>query len=143
MVKKEAVNATLWYLNKLKNKHSKSTKLDSTKLKSQDYLFNESLNPREMKLLFQFRTRMFDCGGNFENLYAGASFCKLCKISRETQSHLFDCYVLKNSITKLRVNQNVKYDHIFENNERQVEALKLIDHIITNREILLEALVPN
>ena len=84
---------------------TKSTDLDSTKSKPQDYLFSDRLNPREMKLLFQFRARMLDSGGNFEKLYAGASFCKLCKISRDTRSHLFYCYILKNSITKLRVNQ--------------------------------------
>ena len=112
----------------------------SDKLKPQDYLFDDRLNPREMKLLFKFRTTMFNCGGNFERLYEGASFCKLCKISRDTQSHLFECFVLKNSILKLRVNKKIKYEHIFENNDRQVEAIRLIDVIVADREILLEAL---
>ena len=75
--------------------------------------------------------------------YDGASFCSLCKISRDTQSHLFECYVLKNSIMKLRVNKNIKYEHIFENKDRQVEAIRLIDTIVADREILLEALDKN
>ena len=106
-------------------------------------MFDDRLNPREMKLLFQLRTRMFDCKGNFENQYAGTSFCRLCMISRDTQSHLFECYVLRNSVYELRLNQRVKYEHIFDNNDRQVEAIKLLDNVIRKREILQEALDNN
>ena len=86
---------------------------------------------------------MFNCKGNFEKLYSGNSFCTLCKICRDSQSHLFDCYVLKNSVIELRVNQTVKYEHIFENNDYQVEAIRLVEKIISNRSILQEIFVKN
>ena len=84
------------------------------------------------------RTRMFDCKGNFENQYKGSSFCSLCIVSKDTQSHLFECYVLRNSVIELRINRKVKYEDIFDNNNRQVEAIKLPDQIIRKREILQE-----
>ena len=137
-LKKEAINLTLKYLNSLKIKHSKSTNLKSDELKAQEYLFDNRLNPREMKLLFQLRTRMYECKGNFEKQYEGFTFCKLCMISRDTQKHLFECYVLRNSVMDLRLNKKVKYEDIFENTDKQVEATRLLDHIIRKREILQE-----
>ena len=60
------------------------------------------------------------------------------KISLDNQSHLMDCFVLKNSIKELRENTTIKYEHIFETIEYQVPAIKLLKNIIEKRELILD-----
>ena len=79
---------------------------------------------------------------NFRNNYGKEEFlfCPLCIVSVDSQEHLLDCYVLKNSIIELRLNTQVKYEHIFETVEHQVPAIKLMKKIIEKRELIIEKL---
>ena len=73
---------TTQYLSNLKRKHSNLDDINFSELKPQEYLSDSRLNLHEMKLLFQLRTRMFDCKDNFKNRYKNETFlhCKLCLV---------------------------------------------------------------
>ena len=86
---------------------------------------------------------MFNCKLNFQNQqFKENLFCKLCKICIDSQSHLLECFVLRNCNEELKNNTKVKYDHIFGNVDFQVEANKLLSKVIITREIPLEKLQP-
>ena len=140
-MKRSAVKVSIEYLNKLKSKHSKLDNIHIDDLKPREYLIDSRLNLNQVKLLFKLRTRMFNCKQNFENQYANENlFCKLCKVCIDSQSHLLDCFVLKNCNQELRKNKFVKYDHIFEDVDHQVKAIALLSKVIETRELLYEKL---
>ena len=139
-VKSEATAKAIRYLNDLKDTHSKLNDISVLELKPQAYLTDSRLSTNEVKLLFKLRTRMFGCKENFKNYYGSNLFCDLCKIVKCSQSHLLECFVLKNSIGELRENRSVKYSHIFENIELQVPAIKILYQVVKIREVLLEKL---
>ena len=87
---------------------------------------------------------MFNCKENFKNQYKNEEFlyCPLCIIGLDSQSHLLDCFVLKNSIIELRQNKTIKYEHIFESIDQQVPAIKLFNIIVEKREVILEKSQP-
>ena len=144
MVKSAAVNMTIQYLSSLKRKHSKLDDISFNDLKPQEYLYDSRLNSHEMQLLFKFRTRMYDCKENFKNKYKNESFLywPLCLVALDSQSHLLNCFVLKNSIPDLKNNRNIDYKYLFGTNDDQVKFVKLIDKVIKTRSILLEKLSP-
>ena len=61
-------------------------------------------------------------------------------VSLDSQSHLLNCFVLKNSINELKNNNQVKYEDIFDSVDKQVPAIKLLNKIVMSRDILLEKL---
>ena len=104
----------------------------------QDYLKDQRLNPKEIKLLFKLRTRMLNCKENFKNKYQGEFlFCELCKISADSQSHLMECHILTNCVPELRNNVSTKYQDIFKNIDKQVKAIKLLTRVVEVRDLLL------
>ena len=129
------------YLGKIKEKHSKLDDIVIEDLKSQEYLTDDRIDLNQAKLLFKLRTRMFECKQHFKSKYSEENlFCDLCKICVDSQSHLLQCFVLKNCNKELRNNKLVKYEHIFDKVDYQVRAIKLISEIIVTRELLLEKL---
>ena len=144
IVKSAAMKETIKYLSNLKIKHSKLDDISFSELKPQKYLFDSRLNLHEMKLLFELRTRMFNCKENFKNNYKNESFlhCQLCLVALDNQSHLLNCFVLKNSIPELRDNANIVYKDLFGSIDKQVKFVKLISKVIKTRSILLEKLSP-
>ena len=110
ILKSRAKIKAIEFLYSLKIKHSKLDNINLEDLTQQEYLNDKRLNPSEIKLLFKLRTRMFECKENFKNKYEENTFlfCELCTVSADCQSHLFDCYVLKNGIKELRSNQKIK-----------------------------------
>ena len=76
------------YLFQLKNKHSKSNGLQSYKL--QTYLTTNRLTTEEKKLLFQLRTRTYNCKANFKTQYGENITCLICG-TEDNQQHLLLC----------------------------------------------------
>ena len=58
IVKREAKNETIKYLNSLKEKHSKLDNINFSDLECQSYFYDERLSPKEVQLLFSLRTRI-------------------------------------------------------------------------------------
>ena len=128
---------TIKYLNNLKKTHSKLDNIEFTDFICQAYFTDERLTPNEVKLLFNLRTRMFNCKANFKNQYQDDIWCNLCKFFVDCQSHLLQCPVLKACVPELRNNLTVKYEDIFLSVDFQVKAVKLLVKVIECRELLL------
>ena len=107
-------------------------------LKCSTYLKSNIIGEKQAKVLFQFRTRMYQVKGNFKKQYLSNLYCDLCKKELCTQKHLFECKILKNTIPELKNNQTVKYEHIFGNENEMNEAARLLQLIIKEREFLLD-----
>ena len=119
------------YLGQLKDKHSKSSGLQSYKL--QTYLTTNELTTNEKQLLFQLRTRTFNCKANFKSQYGDNLSCLLCD-AEDNQSHLLLC-----SRTTVGVSlDGIAYNDIFGTIEKQVKVTKALSKVTRNRKILLE-----
>ena len=119
------------YLLSLKNKHSKSEGL-SYNNKINDYLITSQLTTEEKQLLFQLRTRSFDCKANFKNKYNNQLACSICNME-DSQMHLLNC---KQTTTDIHM-KGVKYSDIFGTTEQQIKIAKVLMQIVKNRKILL------
>ena len=120
------------YLTQLRNKHSKSSGLQTYKL--QAYLTTNELSTDEKQLLFQLRTRTFNCKANYKNQYGDNISCILCG-SEDNQLHLLLC-----SRTTAGVNtDSVAYEDIFGTLEKQVRVTKVMKKVTRNRKIILES----
>ena len=119
------------YLIQLRNKHSKSSGLQTYKM--QAYLTTNELSTDEKQLLFQLRTRTFNCKANYKSQYGDNITCIICG-SEDNQTHLLLC-----SRTTAGVNtDNVRYEDIFGILDKQVRVAKVLKKVIRNRKIILE-----
>ena len=119
------------YLLSLKNKHSKSAGL-SYNNKIQDYLVTSKLTTEEKQLLFQLRTRSFDCKANFKNKYKHQLACSICSME-DDQMHLLNC---KHTTTDIDL-KGVKYSDIFGTTAQQIKIAKVMMEIVRKRKLLI------
>ena len=119
------------YLFELRNKHTKSSGLQTYKL--QAYLTTNELSTDEKQLLFQLRTRTFNCKANYKNQYGDNITCILCG-SEDNQKHLLFC----SRITAGVNTESVSYDDIFGVLDKQVRVVKVLKKVTRNRKIILE-----
>ena len=139
-IKKKAIEITEKYLNSKKERHTKLDNLKFTKLKCAPYLNDPRISQREAKLLFNLRTRMYQVKSNYKKKYPNNLTCDLCKSATCEQSHLMECSKLKQEVPELQQNTEVKYMHIFSNNDKIVPAIKLFSIIARKREELIDGL---
>ena len=100
----------------------------------QDYLTSDKITTEEKQLLFQLRTRTFNCKANYSNLYNSELACSLCQ-EEDNQQHLLHC-----DSTTVGVDlEGVQYNHIFGRVEQQVIVIKIMKKITTKRTILLKS----
>ena len=118
------------YLLSLKNKHSKSEGL-SANGKIQDYLISNKLTTEEKQLLFQLRTRSYDCKANFRNLYKNQLACSICG-HEDNQPHLLSCTTTTQGVDLT----GIKYSDIFGKVEQQVRITKLMMQISNKRKTI-------
>ena len=120
------------YLTELRNKHSKSSGLQTYKL--QAYLTTNELSTDEKQLLFQLRTRTFNCKANYKNQYGDNITCILCG-SEDNQKHLLFCSRITAGVN---TDESVSYDDIFGVLDKQVRVAKVLKKVTRNRKIILE-----
>ena len=140
MVKKKANLKANEYLRTLKDGHSKMENIYFQKLECSTYLENKEISQKESKLLFQFRTRMYQVKDNFKTQFKNNLHCDLCKQELCTQKHLFSCKVLKKVIPELNDNKTVMYEHVFGTDVQMSQVSKLLIIITEERKLLLETL---
>ena len=138
-LRKKVQNGALRYLNKLKAKHSKMKNIDSKDLKCSRYMINSKLTKSEIQTLFKFRTHMFNVKENFEKMYQNDMLCDLCRISNCTQSHLFQCKIMKSFVPEIEENA-VKHEYIFGNQNEMKKVAPVLIKISEIRNLLLEDL---
>ena len=90
------------------------------------------LTTEEKQLLFQLRTRSFDCTANFKNKYKNQLACSICSME-DNQMHLLDC---KQTTTDIDLN-GVKYSDIFGTSEQQIKIAKVMMQIVRKRKLLI------
>ena len=126
-------------MKNMKNRKTKNIKFEE--IKCHRYLNDSRLSSSEAKILFQLRTRMYPVKVNFKNKVRrqGQNFnCEICKIEKDDQKHLLNCYVLKNLFPELK-GTKVKYDDIFGNNiNKMVKAGKVLHIVNKARKEILE-----
>ena len=100
-----------------------------------DYLETERLTTEEKQLLFNLRTRMTNVRTNYRRKYGSNRNCSLCDIQAdESQEHLLICPGL-NEVPR---NPSVKYQDIFDNLEKKIEAVKYFSKLLKLRKIKLK-----
>ena len=131
-LKTKIKEAGLKYLSTLKNKHTKSKGLSVT-CQMQSYLISSKLSLSEKQLLFQFRTRTYNCRANYKTQYGLNLACLICA-EEDNQIHLLQC-----KKTTLGVDlEGVQYSDIFSSIEKQVKIAKVLKKITSNREIIMK-----
>ena len=78
------------YLITKKLQHSKSQHLTYSK-EMKPYLRNELLKIEDKRLMFRIRNRLIDVKSNYRGKYKDDMTCRLCKVTEESQLHLFSC----------------------------------------------------
>ena len=120
------------HLFQLKSKHSKSNGLQTYKLQS--YLTSNELSTDEKKLLFQLRTRTYNCKANFKNQFGLNITCLICG-SEDNQQHLLFCSRTTEDVDI----SGVTYGDIFGILKKQVKAAKVLMKVTRNRKLILES----
>ena len=106
------------YLHNIAKSHSKVKHEMYNDLNGMSYLNDTRFTTEQAKLLFKFRTRMFDVRNNFRNNYACTS-CPLCGVKEDTQEHLLNCVIIKRQYATRN-----EYTDIFSNDCNVLQHFK-------------------
>ena len=137
-IRKKVKNAALEHLNKLKRKHTKVRYIESDELKCSQYLMNSKFTSSEAKNLFKFRTHMYSVKENFENLHRNM-LCDLCYVSNCSQSHLFQCPIIRAFVPEIEV-KGIKYEFIFGKTNEMKLVANILEKICKIREVVPEVI---
>ena len=137
IIKRKTKILAVKHLSELKMKHSKTKNLDTSKLKTAEYLLSKNLKKEEMQTLFKLRSRMINVKLNFKSSHRENIWCQTCHLFPESQQHLTVCPTLK-SRTKYLVDFN-QLDHnmIFQKLERQEKFAKNFHLLLKAREEIM------
>ena len=138
MFRSKVEQAALIDMNALKQKHSKSTFLNSSSLKTSEYLQDGRFSKAETQLLFKLRTQTTDLKMNFPKMYSN-TICSTCKLFPESQSHILQCPVIVPQL-KLIMNKPSEFNEecIYGKLEDQLKIIKIYTKIFEVREDLLK-----
>jgi hypothetical protein len=115
-------------------KISKSRNLVKQRYGCEEYFHDKSFHKSEVELLFAMRTRMINVKKNFSSIYKDDIGCRLCKVHVECQEHLLDCQELKKYV---EIPEDVKYEDIFKDTEKQLRVVKVYKKLLRKREVLI------
>ena len=128
-------------LKKKQEKHSTIKFINYENLKMQKYLCNPKLTFKQISTLFAFRSRTVKCVKcNFKTHYKDNNLCHLCKKHEDTQEHCLECDIIRKHNPEVK--DHIKYNHIFGDDEQQVQAAQYLHHLLTIRTDLLATLYP-
>ena len=125
--------------NVTKNENSKCRRLAKKDLVKENYLTDNRFSKSECELLFALRTRMIPgIKKNFSSQYADNLVCELCSglgpAYLDTQEHLLSCAKLSMLV---KIPDNLEYEDIYRNVEKQIVIVKVVKQLLRVREILL------
>ena len=117
---------------------SKMGKLRYSELAMQNYLSTQELSTSKKKLLFLLRVRMLKIPNNMGQ----RNLCRLCQDENtsqlDNQEHLLLCSKIRENLSEIDENDNIKYDHIYETDIQKVKpAINLLQKAIRTRKLLL------
>ena len=125
--------------NVTKNENSKCRRLAKKDLVKENYFIDNRFSKSECELLFALRTRMIPgIKKNFSSQYADNLICELCSALGpaypDTQEHLLSCAKLRMHV---KIPDNLEYEDIYRNVEKQIGIVKVVKQLLRVREILL------
>ena len=124
-------------LTEKKNSKSKIKDLKYETFAIQPYLKCSKFNNIEINLLYSLRSRMHPAKTNFRTMYLKNPKCSLGCNADEDQRHIYEnCEVLHSD-----QNKNI-YSYIFEDSEKQKEAISSFINIEERRRELIQTAVP-
>ena len=117
---------------------SKMGKLRYSELAMQNYLSSQELSTQKKKLLFLLRVRMLKIPNNMGQ----RNVCSLCEDDNnkhlDNQEHLLLCSRIRENLSELEKNDNIKYEHIYETDIQKLKAvINLLQKAIRTRKLLL------
>ena len=137
-VKKKVTENYLRNLSALKEKHSKSTFVNTSKLKVADYIISPLFSTREKQLLFKRRSRTLDVKQNFPGQFS-SPWCISCGLFQETQQHLLHCPEIVSKLSYLNQNLSaISEDLVYGSIQQQRIIVNIYSDILEVREILKE-----
>ena len=90
------------------------------------------MSTSQKKMLFKLSSKMLNIKANFSSMHKNSMWCSLCKDKNtgETEEHLLNCPVLTNH-PKLKDDiQSVKYKDVFNNLDKQKNAVTVFKNIM-------------
>ena len=102
----------------------------------QPYLKSNLFYEDEARLLFRFRSHMYNVKRNFSKMYLNNLTCRLCHVEIEDQKDLMYCEFLKEDDDSI---ETFKYIDIYSNDlKKSSKTLKILKKKIKTREQILD-----
>ena len=138
IVGKKVKTLALTELNNLKEKHSKSGRIQSKKFQTAQYMVEPSLNKKEQQLLFGLRTKTVNLKINFNHRHKD-HLCLTCNLLPETQAHVLQCPEIVKHMKHI-IKQDSKWteDDIYCKLEDQIRIVKIYSEVLEIRNKLTE-----
>ena len=125
-------------LEKTKNSHSKTNKLNLKSFSPQKYLLSRNLKICEVQNLYKLRNNMIDVKESFKSSYKNNMWCKMCHLFIETQQHLVDCPQIRQKLEGIVEFGKLNYNMIFGSIKNQELFAKNYTLILKAREDIIE-----
>ena len=105
----------------------------------QKYLKSNLFSNKNTEMLLKLRSRTIDVKMNFKTKYFNNTECSLNGCTQdESQEHIFqNCSPLLQKLDIKYKKFNIKYEDIFRNTRRQIQAVQLFDKLMEIRSKLL------
>ena len=106
------------------------------KMRRPTYLRANTLLKSDCQLLFELRSNMLDVKTHFSNLYDNDTTCRTCKQVGAVgdEDHLLQCDALRSEYP----DQEVNFDFVYEDEEKQMRAIKVFKDVLRKRNFLLK-----
>ena len=139
-IKQKIRIAAFKFLRSRQQTHSKVRDVQFSKLETQKYLISPLFTNEEVNTLYSLRSRSVECKNNFKNRYKeGDELCPLCDKHIDDQKNMLQCPVIIEEVKTNEVaKEEIKYEYIFENPEKQKAIASLFVKYIGIRKKIME-----
>ena len=129
-------NKAVKYLEKLGEKHSKTTDLLNGKFEKKKYFSDRRFTKEDIQILFALSTKMLDCKNNFKNQFENNLKCRLCEDTNsvENEEHLLHCIAIQNE------DLNITFSDVYGDVDKQYKATQVFKKILRKRKVLIDLL---
>ena len=141
-LKKLSCEMTIEYIEKLKQKHTKTQHYDTSNLSTATYLVDSRFSKCERELLFKLRSRTVQVKYNFQSGNIENLLCDLCNLFTCTQEHVLSCPVLT-AQCKMVNTKTVEHSFIHGNVDQQLLYTRIYSKFWDARKSLIEVEAPN
>ena len=131
-------NFLQFYLEAIKQSHSKVKFIEYKKFETQPYILSELFSNEEVKLLFSLRSRMTSVKKNFSTKFKQNISCIFGCNFEENQKHIIECEYILNKLEDKTILTEVEYSDLFETIDQQIKITKIYTEAFKIREAFIE-----